>query len=262
MPEVMLDDVHVEFPIYGTQRSLRKVLFARAAGGLIQHETVGRNRVIVKALNGVSLRLKEGDRLGLVGGNGAGKSTLLKVIAGVYQPVIGHVLATGKITPCFDLLPGLDPEDTGYENIITGGLLLGMDRDEIERKIPGIEEFCELGQYLALPVRTYSAGMVARLGFSLATAVEPGILLMDEGIGVSDARFAERASRRLRCFIDRSSILVFASHSEALIRSWCNKAALLDAGRIVQIGEVEEVFRSYNTRAKANGRTHLRVNDE
>jgi ABC-type polysaccharide/polyol phosphate transport system ATPase subunit len=253
MPTVVLKDIHVEFPIYGTQRSLRKALFARAAGGLIQHETAGRDRVIVKALNGVSLRLEQGDRLGLVGRNGAGKSTLLKVIAGVYEPVIGHVLASGKVTPCFDLLPGLDPEDTGYENIITAGLLLGMDRAEIESKIPGIEELSELGEYLGLPVRTYSAGMVVRLGFSLATAVDPGILLMDEWIGVGDARFAERASGRLRSFIDRSSILVFASHSEALIRSWCNKAALLDAGRIVLLGEVEQVFRAYHAKANANG---------
>jgi ABC-type polysaccharide/polyol phosphate transport system ATPase subunit len=251
MPAVILDDVHVEFPIYGTQRSLRKVFLARASGGLIQHGTGSRDRVIVKALNGVSLRLEQGDRIGLVGRNGAGKSTLLKVMAGVYEPVTGRVLASGKITPCFDLLPGLDPEDTGYENIITAGLLLGMDRGEIENKIPDIEEFSELGEYLGLPVRTYSAGMVVRLGFSLATAVDPGILLMDEWIGAGDARFAERASQRLRSFIDRSSILVLASHSEALIRSWCNKAALLDGGRIKQLGEVEEVFRAYQ--AKGNG---------
>jgi ABC-type polysaccharide/polyol phosphate transport system ATPase subunit len=183
--------------------------------------------------------------VGLLGRNGAGKSTLLKVVAGVYEPILGHVLASGKITPCFDLLPGLDPEDTGYENIITAGLLLGMDRNEIENKIPDIEEFSELGEYLSLPVRTYSAGMVVRLGFSLATSVDPGILLMDEWIGMGDARFAERASRRLRSFIDRSSVLVLATHSEELIRSWCNKAALLEAGRIVQLGSVDEIFSVY-----------------
>jgi ABC-type polysaccharide/polyol phosphate transport system ATPase subunit len=251
MPSVILEDVYVEFPIYGTQRSLRKVFLARATGGLIHHVAAGRDRVVVKALNGVSLRLEQGDRLGLVGHNGAGKSTLLKVIAGVYEPVTGRVLANGKITSCLDLLPGLDPEDTGYENIITSGLLLGMDRDEIESKIPDIEEFTELGEYLALPVRTYSAGMIVRLGFSLATAVDPGVLLMDEGISTGDARFAERASRRLRSFIDRSSILVLASHSDELIRSWCNKAALLAAGRVVQLGEVEEVLSAYHAQANA-----------
>jgi ABC-type polysaccharide/polyol phosphate transport system ATPase subunit len=250
MPAVMLDNVHVEFPIYGTQRSLRKAFLARAAGGIIRHDSGGRDRVVIKALNGVSLQLQQGDRVGLLGRNGAGKSTLLKVVAGVYEPILGHVLASGKITPCFDLLPGLDPEDTGYENIITAGLLLGMDRNEIENKIPDIEEFSELGEYLSLPVRTYSAGMVVRLGFSLATSVDPGILLMDEWIGMGDARFAERASRRLRSFIDRSSVLVLATHSEELIRSWCNKAALLEAGRIVQLGSVDEIFRVYRANSE------------
>jgi ABC-type polysaccharide/polyol phosphate transport system ATPase subunit len=217
---------------------------------MIRHDSGGRDRVVIKALNGVSLHLQQGDRVGLLGRNGAGKSTLLKVVAGVYEPILGHVLASGKITPCFDLLPGLDPEDTGYENIITAGLLLGMDRNEIENKIPDIEEFSELGEYLSLPVRTYSAGMVVRLGFSLATSVDPGILLMDEWIGMGDARFAERASRRLRSFIDRSSVLVLATHSEELIRSWCNKAALLEAGRIVQLGSVDEIFRVYRANSE------------
>jgi ABC-type polysaccharide/polyol phosphate transport system ATPase subunit len=125
-----------------------------------------------------------------------------------------------------------------------------MDRNEIENKIPDIEEFSELGEYLSLPVRTYSAGMVVRLGFSLATSVDPGILLMDEWIGMGDARFAERASRRLRSFIDRSSVLVLATHSEELIRSWCNKAALLEAGRIVQLGSVDEIFRVYRANSE------------
>jgi ABC-type polysaccharide/polyol phosphate transport system ATPase subunit len=246
MAAVILENVFVEFPIYGTGRSLRTALFARATGGLIQHDAAGHGRVVVKALNGVSFALRDGDRLGLVGGNGAGKSTLLKVLAGVYQPLSGRVLASGKITSFFDILPGLDPEDTGYENIITGGLLLGMTRDAIEGKIADIEEFSELGEYLSLPVRTYSAGMMARLGFALATAVDPGILLVDEGIGAGDARFAERASRRMQELIDRSSILVLASHSDALVRAWCNKAALLQAGRILLIDEVDRVLGVYN----------------
>ncbi len=183
-----------------------------------------------------------------MGGNGAGKSTLLKALAGVYQPSSGQVLVDGNITSCFDLLPGLDVEDTGYENIVTSGLLLGMTRQAIESKIADIEEFSELGEYLALPVRTYSAGMMARLGFALATAVDPGILLVDEGIGAGDARFAERASQRLHAFVQRSSILVLASHSDGLIRSWCNKAALLEAGRVLLIGEVDQVLEAYHRR--------------
>jgi len=249
MTTIVLDNIHVDFPIYGSGRSLRSTLFARAAGGLIERDDSRNRRVVVKALNGVSFTLGDGDRLGLVGGNGAGKSTLLKVLAGVYQPAAGRVLVSGKITSCFDYLPGLDIDDTGYESIVTGGFLLGMTREAMEsRIIPNIEEFSELGEYLALPVRTYSAGMMARLGFALATALDPGILLVDEGIGAGDARFAERAWRRLQDFVERSSILVLASHSDHLIRSWCNKAAFLEAGRLVQLGPVDEVLEAYHQR--------------
>jgi ABC-type polysaccharide/polyol phosphate transport system ATPase subunit len=149
----------------------------------------------VRALIDVSLELSEGDRPALIGQNGAGKSTLLKVIAGVYEPVAGKVMVDGRITPLFDAVPGFDAEDTGYENIITAGLQRGMACTEIESKIPEIEEFSELGDYLSLPARTYSAGMKTRLGFAIATAGEPEILLLDEGIGTGDARFAERATR-------------------------------------------------------------------
>jgi ABC-type polysaccharide/polyol phosphate transport system ATPase subunit len=251
MAKVVLDNVHVEFPIYGSARSLRSAFFARATGGLIRRDAGRQGRVIVRALNGVSFTLREGDRLGLVGSNGAGKSTLLKVLAGVYQPVSGQVLVSGKITSFFDILPGLDAEDTGYENIITGGLLLGLSRQEIEGRMADIEEFSELGEYLALPVRTYSAGMMARLGFAVATAVDPGIMLVDEGIGAGDARFAERASRRMQAFIDRSKIMVLASHSDALIKSWCNKAALFEAGEMLLIGEVDKVLDAYHRRINA-----------
>jgi ABC-type polysaccharide/polyol phosphate transport system ATPase subunit len=248
MATVIAKDVFVEFPIYGSARSLRTALFARAAGGLIQRAGGRQGRVVVKALNSVSFTLRDGDRLGLIGGNGAGKSTLLKVLAGVYHPISGQVRVSGKVTSFFDILPGLDPEDTGYENIITGGLLLGMSRDAIESKVADIERFSELGEYLALPVRTYSAGMMARLGFAVATAVDPGILLVDEGIGAGDARFAERASRRMQEFVDRSSILVLASHSDALIKSWCNRAALFEAGQMLRFGEVDEVIAAYHGR--------------
>jgi ABC-type polysaccharide/polyol phosphate transport system ATPase subunit len=248
MAAIIVDDIHVEFPIYGSARSLRSTLLARATGGLIQRDAGHQRRVVVKALSGVSFALRDGDRLGLVGGNGAGKSTLLKVLAGVYRPAAGEVRVSGKITSCFDILPGLDAEDTGYENIVTGCLLLGMRPDAIERTIADIEEFSELGEYLSLPVRTYSAGMMARLGFALATAVEPGILLVDEGIGAGDARFAQRASERLEGFVKRSSILVLASHSDHLVRAWCNKAALIDAGRLLMLGDVDEVLKAYHRR--------------
>jgi ABC-type polysaccharide/polyol phosphate transport system ATPase subunit len=243
---LILDHVNVDFPIYGTQRSLRKVLLEGATGGLVGRDKTRSNRITVRALVDISLDLKDGDRLGLVGHNGAGKSTLLKVMAGVYEPSSGQVLTRGRITPLFDAMPGMDPEDTGYENTITAGMLFGMTRNEIEMKVPEIEEFSELGEYFALPMRSYSAGMVTRLGFAVATAIEPGILLMDEGIGAGDARFAERAAKRMEKFIGRSRILVLASHSEALIRSTCNKAAFMKSGKVLAVGGIDEIFKQYH----------------
>lgn len=244
MASVIVENVRVDFPVYGAQRSFRKVLFERATGGLVSHET--RDRVVVKALTNINLSLQHGDRIGLVGHNGAGKSTLLKVLAGVYEPVEGRVLVDGKVTPLFDTLPGLDAEDSGYQNIMTAGLLFGLSNAEIERLLPDVEQFSELGEYLALPVRTYSLGMVTRLGFAIATAIEPGILLMDEGIGAGDARFAERVEKRLKEFVDRSSIIVLASHSLPLIKSICNRAALMQSGQILATGSVDEVIEKYD----------------
>jgi ABC-type polysaccharide/polyol phosphate transport system ATPase subunit len=245
MARVVVENVRVDFPIYGTQRNLRKILLDRAAGGLIQHQGKKQDRVVVEALVGLSMTLEDGDRLGLIGHNGSGKSTLLKVLAGIYEPIEGRLLVEGRVTPLFDMMPGIDAEDSGYENIITCGLLLGLTRDEIEAKIPNVEEFSELGEYLALPVRTYSAGMMTRLGFALVTALDPGVLLMDEGIGAGDARFAERAEKRLNEFVGRSQIVVLASHNPAMIKSICNKGALLQAGRLIALGPVEEIIEQY-----------------
>jgi ABC-type polysaccharide/polyol phosphate transport system ATPase subunit len=193
------------------------------------------------------LRLQEGDRVGLVGHNGAGKSTLLRVLAGVYEPIAGRVLVNGKITPLFDMMPGLDIEDTGYQNIVTMGMLLGMSRVEVEAKIPEIEEFSELGEYLDLPVRTYSTGMTTRLGFAVATAIDPGILLMDEGIGAGDARFADRVAQRTKEFVGRSRIIVLASHSDAMLRSMCSKGALMHEGRLVNFGPLDSILEQYHS---------------
>jgi ABC-type polysaccharide/polyol phosphate transport system ATPase subunit len=250
MTSLVLDDVCVDFPIYGSQRSLRRVLFDRATGAFVQREN---DRVTIKALRNISFTLTEGDRLALVGHNGAGKSTLLKTIAGVYQPVHGRILVSGTITPLFDVLPGIDPEDSGHENIRTAGMLFGMSRGQIERIMPDIEQFSELGEYMGLPVRTYSTGMTTRLGFAFATAMDPGILLLDEGIGAGDARFAERAGKRMEDFIGRSRIVVFASHSNALVERMCNKAALMQGGRMLAIGGVKDILERYDEVARGGG---------
>ncbi|HVZ18020.1 MAG TPA: ABC transporter ATP-binding protein [Terriglobales bacterium] len=245
MSAIVVENVYLDFPIYGSHRSLRKALFERATGGFIKRGNRDRDRIIINALNDVSLELKDGDRLALIGHNGAGKSTLLKVLAGVYEPTVGRVLASGAITSLFDMVPGMDPEDTGYESIITAGLLLGLDRRTIDSKIGEIEQFSELGEYLSLPIRTYSAGLITRLGFSLATTLQPDIILIDEGIAAGDARFTERATERMKEFIGKSNILVLATHSEELINALCNKAALLQSGKILEVGPIPDVLRRY-----------------
>lgn len=247
MAEVTIENLRIDYPLYGSHRSLRRAFLERAAGGFIAHERNGHGeRVVIKALEDVSLHLADGDRLALIGHNGAGKTTLLKAIAGIYEPVAGRVEVSGRLTPLFDTMPGLDIDDTGYENIVTAGLLLGLSRAEIETAIPDVERFSELGEYLSLPVRTYSAGMLTRLSFSVVTALEPGILLMDEGIATGDAEFSERAARRMNEFVGRSHILVLASHAEGLLRSLCNRAALMKAGRILKSGGVDEVLAAYH----------------
>ncbi len=241
---IILENVTVDLPIYGSQRSFRGAL-RQVTGGLIQRKGSHNQRVTVRAIDKVSFTLKHGDRLGIVGHNGAGKSTFLRVCAGVYAPTFGHVHIEGRVSPLLDASPGLDSEDTGYENIFTCGLLLGMTRKEIESKMTDIEEFSGLGDYLSLPVRTYSVGMVTRLSFAIATAVDPGILIIDEGLGAGDARFAEEAKSRLNKLIERSSIFILASHSEKLIRSMCNQAILMESGSIKLSDSVNEVYAAY-----------------
>lgn len=244
MTSLILDNVTVDFPIYGAQKSFRSALRS-ATGGLIRREGANQQHVTVRALDGSSLTIKHGDRLGIIGHNGAGKSTLLRVCAGVYEPSQGRVHIEGKVSPLFNVSPGMDHDDTGYENIITCGLYLGMTREEIARKTPDIEAFSELGEYLSLPVKTYSTGMLTRLGFAIATAIDPEILVLDEGLGAGDARFAEKAKRRVDALIERSSILILASHSDALIQSFCNRAILMQSGRITAEGKVDEVIEAY-----------------
>ncbi|HXX07070.1 MAG TPA: ATP-binding cassette domain-containing protein [Pseudolabrys sp.] len=245
MAGISLKNVTADFPIYGSQVSLRNVLFGRVVGGVLRRPSDTGNRVVVRALDNVSLTINHGDQLGLIGHNGAGKSTMLRVLAGIYEPSLGSVTVEGHVSPLFNVSAGLDLDDSGYENIVTCALLLGMSRDEIERKIPEIAEFSELSDYLGLPARTYSTGMLVRLGFAIATAIDPEILLLDEWLGAGDARFAARAAKRVEAMIERSSIMVLASHSDELIRQMCNRVILLDHGRVLADGPTTDVLDMY-----------------
>lgn len=254
MPSLVAQALTVDFPIYGAQ-SFRSELFSRATGGLIHRGGRNNSRVTVRALDDINLTVGDGDRLALIGHNGAGKSTLLRVFAGVYEPVRGSISVDGRVSPLFNMSPGLDPDDTGYENIVNCGLFLGMSHEELRHKMRDIAEATELGDYLSLPVRTYSTGMVLRLSFAVATAIDPEIVLLDEGLGAGDAAFAARAHERVAGLVQRTSILVFASHSLDLLRSMCNKGVLMQKGRIVAAGPVEEVIDKYLNPAQPQQQT-------
>jgi ABC-2 type transport system ATP-binding protein/lipopolysaccharide transport system ATP-binding protein len=256
MVRIEARDLHLDLPIYGGRsRSLKHALLKRAqltggarrvperVGGIIEAEATG--KVVVKALDGVSFTLTDGDRVGLVGHNGAGKTTLLRVIAGILEPVAGQLTVTGAVTPMFNLTDGMDMEATGHENIWVRGQLLGCSRSFIAEAVDEIVEFCELGDFLHMPTRTYSAGMLVRLGFGIATALRPEILVMDEMIGAGDAAFFERARIRLRRFIETTGILVVATHSPDIIRTWCNKAIWLAHGKVAAFGPVDDVMARY-----------------
>jgi len=248
LASIVAENVTIDFPIYGAgRRSLRQSLLART-GGLVRREGNHMQHILVRALENVSFKLEDGDRLGLIGHNGAGKSTLLRTLAGVYTPVSGSIRIDGRISPLFTAAPGLDLEDSGQENIKTCGMFLGMSAEEVARKMPDIMEFCELGEYLDLPVRTYSSGMITRLCFAIATAIDPDILLLDEGLAAGDARFASRAEHRMNGLINRTRILVLATHSDAMIRQMCNKGVLLEKGKAVTFGPVDDVLKEYHRR--------------
>jgi ABC-2 type transport system ATP-binding protein/lipopolysaccharide transport system ATP-binding protein len=246
---VKLDMVSVAFPIFdGRTRSLKKRLIASATGGRIAVDA--RQHVSIQALENISLDFSDGARIGLVGHNGAGKSTLLRVLAGIYEPQSGVVDIQGKIAPLFDIGLGMDPMSTGYENIVLRGLYLGLSRREIHARAAEIAEFSELGSFLDMPLHTYSAGMHARLAFSISTCIEPEILLLDEGIGTSDPAFINKARARLTTFANRASIVVIASHRESLLRDLCEQLLLMEHGRIIDRGSVEEIVEKMRARGQ------------
>jgi ABC-2 type transport system ATP-binding protein len=245
LPPVSIDtrDAWVEFPIFDAKsRSLKKTFLGKAGG------TIGRNPsnvLVIEALRNISLSLSMGDRVGLVGRNGAGKSTLLRLLSGIYEPTRGSATVRGKVAPVFDLGVGMDAEISGYENIIIRGLFLGETRKTMMSKVDEIAEFTELGDYLSMPLRTYSTGMRVRLAMGVVTSIDPEILLLDEGIGAVDAEFLKKAQARLQKLVERSGILVFASHSNEFLARLCKTAIWIDHGEIKMSGGIEEVVRAY-----------------
>jgi ABC-2 type transport system ATP-binding protein len=245
MVSIDIVDAAVDFPIFDAKtRSLKKAVLGRAGGRIGTDSKVP----VIEALRDITLSLRTGDRVALVGHNGAGKSTLLRLMSGIYEPTRGRAVVAGKVAPVFDLAVGMDPEISGLENIIIRGLFLGMGRKEMETRVDDIAEFTELGDYLSMPLRTYSTGMRVRLALGVVTSIDPEILLLDEGIGAVDAEFLAKARTRLFELVERSGMLVFASHSDEFLADLCDTAVWLEHGTIREQGSLREVLHHYKGR--------------
>ena len=227
MAHIEITNVTVDLPIYGAHNMNLK---GRVANFLARRET---EVEIIRALDNVSLSIKDGERIGIVGPNGAGKTTLLRVMAGILKPSQGNVNIHGAVVSMIDQGLGMDPQCTGIENIFRRGIFLNQSTQQMEEHLDDIVEFSGLGDRIRHPLYTYSSGMRARLAFSIATSVKPEILILDEGIGAADEEFADRAATRLDAFLQNAGILLLASHSNQLIESWCNKKVRLESGQLL-----------------------------
>lgn len=242
MTLVALKDVEVVYPLYDVRDISLKGSLLRAVGGRLG---AAGGHATVQSLKGISFVLREGDRLGVLGHNGAGKTTLLKVCAGILEPTSGEAHLEGNVASFTDITMGMDPEETGYENIIRRAIFMGFSLKEARELIPKVEEFSELGDYLHLPIRTYSTGMFLRLAFAVSTAITPDILIMDELISAGDASFIDKAKRRMDEMLADANIIVLASHDMELLRQVCNKGLLLQEGEPRFFGPIDEAIGTY-----------------
>jgi lipopolysaccharide transport system ATP-binding protein len=238
-----VQDLHVTFPLYhGSARTLRKTL-SRVTSSRFEQDQ--QRRMVVQALKGISFSLKPGERLGLVGGNGAGKTTLLRALAGIYEPVAGRVVIRGEINALLDTNLGMNMELTGRENITLRGLHAGLSPRRIRTVEDDVQQFAELGSFLDMPVRTYSTGMVVRLGFALATSIRPSVLLMDEWFLAGDSNFMVKAQNRLEQLVRQAEILVISTHQLDVVSAWCTRVLWMDGGIIRLQGPPDQVLPAY-----------------
>ena len=197
------------------------------------------------ALKDINLTIKKGERVGILGLNGAGKSTLLKVIAGVFKPTEGSVVHKGKIVPLLELGAGFDKEYTGRENIYLYGAVLGYSKEFIDEKYDEIVKFSELKDFIDVPIKNYSSGMKSRLGFSIATVVSPKILILDEVLSVGDAKFRKKSEKKVLSMFDSGVTVLFVSHSLAQVQRICNKAMILEKGKLIAYGDIDTISKQY-----------------
>jgi ABC-type polysaccharide/polyol phosphate transport system ATPase subunit len=252
MAWIKVRNLSLDYPVYGERgsRSIKKAILRGASRGNIAHEAVS-DRINVKALNEVSFDIEDGQRVGILGANGSGKTTLLKVLCGIYEPTRGRVVTSGRVHGLLSASLGLDRQSTGRDNIILRGIYLGIKPSEMRKRVDDIVEFSGLGDYIDMPVRTYSAGMTVKLAFSISTCLEPEILVLDEWLGAGDAAFIEQAQRRMESFVRGTRILVLASHSMGLLERWCDRGILLRGGQLVTTGPIKTVTAAYRATVEA-----------
>lgn len=250
MTRIELHGIDVVYPVFyaHSQFQLAGLIGSKILGLADKHYRPTTN---VHALKSVSLKVADGERIGIVGRNGAGKTTLLKCIAGVCPPTAGFRQVFGEIYCMLDIGLLTDADKTGLENVTFAGKMFGLQKREIDRLVQDVADFTELGEFMELPVTAYSAGMAARLAFAIATARQPDILVIDEGIGAGDAHFVAKARARLESFLKDSSVMIVATHSQHILTSLCTRALELEAGRIVRDGNPEEVWNAYSGQAQA-----------
>ncbi len=245
MAHIKLENVNVRIPVYDSNALRLFRLSGRKSFGKVgSHNFVSSSVLQIQALTDLSIEINHGDSVALIGHNGAGKTTLLRYLAGVYPEVSGTRQIEGSIY-LYGGSTSINPDATGYENVRLAMQLEGMDLKKFEQYKQDIAEFTELGEYLEMPTRIYSAGMTARLTFAIATMHDPEILLIDEGIGAGDAKFAQKAEERVKSFANKASIIVMASHSDDLLRKLCNKGIVFDGGRAVYQGQIEDALAHY-----------------
>lgn len=246
---VRVDDVSLSIPVFtpNQQRLLRKPFTLSSVGGKMTRD---KGKIYVNALQGISFDLSPGEHLALIGHNGAGKSTLLRLIAGIYPPTSGSVHVQGSIGCLFEMGTGVTPEMTGYESIKMQHLIHGSRGEDWQEIAREIATFTDLGEYLHLPLRTYSSGMRARLIAAMATAWPRDIMLIDEGIGAGDSSFQQKFSARLEGYLRKAGLLVIASHATELLRRYCSRAMVLEHGEVLMIGELNEALEFYAGKTK------------
>lgn len=240
---VKVENVGMRFNLSSEKVDDLKDFIIKKLKGNIQYESFW-------ALKNINLELEKGERLGIMGLNGAGKSTLLKIIAGVLKPTEGNVTVRGKIVPLLELGAGFEKQYTGAENIYLYGAMLGYSKEFIQSKYDEIVEFSELGEFINVPIKNYSSGMRSRLGFAIATVVEPDVIILDEVLSVGDAKFRKKCEARIQQMFDKGATVLFVSHSLPQVKRICDRAIILEHGQIIADGKVGEVAAVYEEKSK------------